>query len=159
MSTLQGIKILGIGNLVRQDEGIGVHLVQALENQLPPEIELLDGGTLGLNLLDIVESAQKLLVLDAVDAGKEPGQVVIWRQDQIPYFLASKMSLHQLGFAEVLQLAKFRENYPEEIAVIGIQPQTLDWGTELTEPVQKALPSALEAVFRLLEEWGISSVL
>lgn len=153
MTVRDEIKILGIGNLVRQDEGVGIHLLKALENQLPPEIELLDGGTGGLALLDYVESAGKLLVLDAVDAGRQPGEVVVWRQEQVPYFLAGKMSIHQVGFAEVLNLAKFRGNYPEEIAVIGIQPQVLDWGTELSEAVKGSIPDALQEVRNLLQEW------
>ncbi|NLI92748.1 MAG: hydrogenase maturation protease [Peptococcaceae bacterium] len=156
MFKLQEIKILGIGNLVRQDEGVGIHLLQSLEGILPDGIELLDGGTGGLALLDFVESAGKLIILDAVDAAKEPGEVIVWRQEQVPYFLAAKMSVHQVSFAEVLNLAKFRGNYPEEIAVVGIQPETLDWGTELSEPVKNSLQAAVKAVLGLLEEWGIS---
>lgn len=153
MTQRKEIKIIGIGNMVRQDEGVGVHLLKVLENHLPPEIELLDGGTGGLNLLDYVENAGKLLILDAVDAGQPPGAVVVWRQEQVPYFLAGKMSVHQVGFAEVLHLAKFRGSYPGEIAVVGIQPQTLDWGTELTEPVRAAIPAAVAEVMKVLEEW------
>lgn len=149
------IKILGIGNLVRQDEGAGIHLLALLPDKVPADVELLDGGTGGLALLEYVESAAKLLVLDAVDAGKNPGEIVVWRQEQVPYFLASKMSIHQVGFAEVLNWAKFRGNYPDEIAVVGIQPLTLDWGTELTPPVQQALPAALQEIMALLEEWGV----
>ena len=152
----QDIKILGIGNLIRQDEGIGIHLLQALEHNLPDGIETLDGGTGGLLLLDYVEQARKLIVLDAAETGKEPGSTVLWRNDEVPYFMASKMSVHQVGFAEVLSLAKFRGKYPQEIAVVGIQPQTLDWGLDLSEPVQKALPEALNLVIALLEEWGVS---
>lgn len=155
--TKTGIKILGIGNLVRQDEGVGIHLLQALAGKLPAEIELLDGGTGGLMLLEFVESAGKLLILDALDAGKEPGEVVVWRQEEVPNFLASKLSAHQVSFAEVLNLAKFRENYPAEIAVIGIQPHCLDWGTELSAPVRKSLPDALRKVFALLAEWTAES--
>jgi hydrogenase maturation protease len=157
LSIYHGIKILGIGNLVRRDEGVGVHLLRALENTLPPEIELLDGGTTGLNLLEFVENAQKLIVLDAVEAGENPGEVVVWRKEQVPYFIATKMSVHQLGFAEVLNWAKFREKYPEDIVVIGVQPQCLDWGTELSEPVQQALPAALKEISLILEEWGVTS--
>ncbi len=153
MDELHTIKIIGIGNLVRQDEGIGIHLLQALQDKLPPQIDTLDGGTGGLALMDFVENAKKLLVLDAVDAGIEPGKVVVWRQEEVPYFMASKMSVHQVGFTEVLNWAKFRGKYPDEIAVVGIQPQTLDWGTELSEVVQLSLPTAVKKVLAILEEW------
>lgn len=158
MSTDRRIKILGIGNLVRQDEGVGIHLLKALSGIVPASIDLIDGGTLGLALLDYVESASKLIILDAVDAGKSPGEVIVWRQEQVPYFLASKMSVHQVGFAEVLNLAKFRQSYPDEIAVIGIQPLALDWGTELTQPVRDSLPLAMQKVYGLLKEWGVGDL-
>lgn len=153
MSTHQDIKILGIGNLIRQDEGVGIHLIQALQDKIPAEIELIDGGTSGFELLEYVEGAQKLIVLDAVEARKNPGEIIVWRKEEVPYFIASKMSVHQVGFAEVLNLAKLRDKYPEEIVVIGIQPGCLDWGTELTELVQNSLPLAMKEVFKILEEW------
>lgn len=155
MSNYHEIKILGIGNLVRRDEGVGIHLLRALEDKLPPEIELIDGGTGGLTLLDYVENAGRLMILDAVEAGEQSGEVVVWENDQVPYFMAGKMSAHQVGFAEVLSLAKLRENYPEEIVVIGIRPHSLDWGTELSEPVAQSLPVALQEIFCHLEKWGV----
>jgi hydrogenase maturation protease len=156
---LSNIKILGVGNLVRQDEGLGIHLLQALQNKLPPVlpagIELLDGGTGGLILLDYVESAEKLLILDAVAAGREPGEIVIWQKEEIPYFIAPKMTVHQVSLAEVLHWAKFRGKYPQDIVVVGIQPKCLDWGTKLSEEVRNSLPAALHEVLSILKKWGV----
>jgi len=147
------ITILGIGNLVRQDEGVGIHLLRALEGKVAPEIGLIDGGTMGFPLLGIVEDAHKLLILDAVEAKRPPGDVVVWHGDDVPYFFASKMSVHQVSFAEILNLAKLNNAYPAHIAVVGIQPRTLDWGTELSDPVRQALPQAVICVQEILETW------
>jgi hydrogenase maturation protease len=145
--------ILGIGNLVRQDEGVGIHLLQALEGKVPAQIDLIDGGTMGFPLLNIVETTHRLLILDAVDAGRPPGEVVVWHGDKVPYFFASKMSVHQVSFAEILNIAKFNNSYPAHIAVVGVQPHTLDWGTELSEIVSRALPQAVCCIQEVLEAW------
>lgn len=149
-----GITVLGIGNLVRQDEGVGIHILHGLEDKVPPEIELIDGGTMGFSLLSIVEDTDSLIILDAVDDGRPPGEIAVWHgDDEVPYFFASKMSVHQVSFAEVLNLAKMRGTYPARIAVVGIQPHTLDWGTELSDTVQQALPRAVECVQEIIGTW------
>ena len=156
MQTARGIKVLGLGNFVMQDEGIGIHLLNALQPILPPEIECLDGGTDGLALLGFVESADRLIVLDAIESGGIPGTVVVWRNDEVPLYTTHKLSAHQAGFAEVLYWANFQERAPQEIAVIGIQPEILDWGTELTENIRKSFPVAVDAALTILREWGVN---
>lgn len=155
MHTDSNIKVLGLGNPVLQDDGAGIHLLNALQPLLPPWIESLDGGTDGLSLLGFVESAQRLIVLDAIETGKAPGSVAVWRDDDVPCYTAHKLSAHQAGFAEVLYWSKFQEKAPREIAVIGIQPEILDWGTELSPPVRQNFPLALEAALSVLKEWGV----
>ncbi|WP_170932729.1 HyaD/HybD family hydrogenase maturation endopeptidase [Desulfosporosinus sp. FKB] len=147
------IGILGLGNSIRQDEGVGIHLLERLRNDLPPEIVLLDGGTDGLRLLEFVENTKRLIVLDAVEAGKKPGEVVVWRGDDVPKYTSNKLSVHQMNFAEVLYWAGFQGCSPDEIVVIGVQPENLDWGTELTETLQRSIPEALNQVHACLEEW------
>lgn len=155
MTTHGEIRVLGLGNSIRQDEGVGIHLLQLLADRLPPEIERLDGGTGGLFLLEFVENAKRLIVLDAVEAGVDPGEVVIWREDKIPKYLSNKLSVHQMNFAEVLYWASFQERSPDEIVVIGIQPECLDLGTELTNTVQQKLPLAVDKVLEVLKNWGV----
>ncbi|KLU67683.1 hydrogenase 1 maturation protease [Desulfosporosinus acididurans] len=153
------IGILGLGNSIRQDEGAGIHLLERLRNNLPPEIVLLDGGTDGLRLLEFVENTKRLIVLDAVEAGKKPGEVVVWRGDEVPKYTSNKLSVHQMSFAEVLYWAGFQGRTPEEIVVIGIQPESLDWGTELTETLQRSIPEAVARVNNCLEEWRHDNLL
>ena len=147
------IGVLALGNLLRMDEGVGIHLLQALRGHLPLDVETLDGATSGLELMDFIERHQRLIVLDAVDAGQAPGQIIQWDNDQVPRFTTKKLSLHQMGFAEVLFWGEFTGISPEEITVVGIQPQSLDWGIELTETVQKSVPKAVEVVLGHIESW------
>ncbi|AFM41783.1 Hydrogenase 1 maturation peptidase HyaD [Desulfosporosinus acidiphilus SJ4] len=147
------IGILGLGNSIRQDEGFGIHLLERLRNNLPPEIDLLDGGTDGLRLLDFVEKTKRLIVLDAVDAGKKPGELVVWRGEEVPKYTGNKLSVHQMSFAEVLYWAEFQGHSPDEIVIIGVQPESLDWGTELTDTLQRRIPEAVDQVQACLKEW------
>jgi hydrogenase maturation protease len=147
---------MGLGNTLNNDEGLGVQLVKQLDAQLPnaSEVEFLDGGVLGLNLLPIVEDCSHLLVLDAIDAGKEPGTVIeLWKED-IPLYAGVKLSQHQITFQEVLGLANIRGLLPENLHMIGIQPADLSVGVELSEVVEKAFPEALQRSQAILKEWG-----
>jgi hydrogenase maturation protease len=152
--------VLGLGNLLQKDEGFGVRVVQALEAELGVElrragIELVDGGTLGLNLLPLVEECEALLVLDAVEAGAAPGALVELSKEQIPLLLGIKLSQHQVTFQEVLALAQVRGYLPERIHLIGAQPAVIAAGLELSDPVEAQLPEAIERAVEMLREWGI----
>ncbi|NDJ87298.1 MAG: hydrogenase maturation protease [Chloroflexi bacterium] len=148
--------VLGIGNLLNCDEGVGVHAVRQLQqlNNFPPGVEIIDGGTLGLNLLPlVVEEATHLVLLDAVDAGQAPGTVIELRKDEIPLYSGIKMSQHQVTFQEVLGLALIRNRLPEHLHLIGIQPKSLAIGTDLSDVVATALPEMLDRTRRILQEW------
>lgn len=147
------IGILAVGNLLRRDEGVGLHLLELLKDRVPPEVELLDGGTSGLSLLSFIESKKHLIILDAVDDGRAPGEVVVWQGDDVPKYTKGKLSLHDMSFAEVLYWAHFTGNMPKEIVVVGIQPENLDWGTELSEAAHQSLPEAVAKVIKYLEQW------
>ncbi|KUO59888.1 MAG: hypothetical protein APF84_03145 [Gracilibacter sp. BRH_c7a] len=149
------IGVLALGNLLRTDEGVGIHLLEGLREHLPLDVETLDGATSGLELLDFIERHNYLIVLDAVDAGQAPGQIIQWTNDQVPRFTTKKLSLHQMGFAEVLFWGEFMGISPDEIIVVGIQPQSLDWGIELTETIQKSVPKAIEIVLNYIENWKL----
>jgi hydrogenase maturation protease len=138
--------ILGVGNLLLRDEGVGVQVIKALEDRpLPAGIELLDGGPLGIDLLAYISEAERIIVVDAVKGGGEPGAIYRLTPEILGQFKEQALSLHQVGFLEVLDLSEQLGNRPEAI-IYGIEPQVIDWGLELTEPVQAAVPRVVELV-------------
>jgi hydrogenase maturation protease len=152
------IVVLGIGNLLWADEGFGVRCVEALRAgwDFAPHVQLVDGGTQGLYLLPLVQSAARLLILDAIDYRLPPGTLRQVENDEVPRFLgAKKMSLHQTGFQEVLMLAQMTDRYPQEVLLIGCQPEELeDYGGSLRDSVRQALEAALPLAIERLARWG-----
>lgn len=147
--------VLGLGNLLNRDEGLGVQALKLLDGRWkePRAFELLDGGVLGLNLLMIVEECSHLLILDAVGAGAPCGTVVELAKDQIPLYAGVKLSQHQVSFQEVLAMAKLRGHLPEYLHLVGIQPEDTSLGLELSPAVERALPEAVSRAFALLKAW------
>ena len=147
--------VLGLGNILNNDEGLGVRALELLGTQpgLPIGFELLDGGVLGLNLLMIVEECSHLLILDAVDAGKPPGTLVELRKEEIPLYTGVKLSQHQVTFQEVLGLAAMRGHLPENLHLLGIQPMDVSIGLELSNEVQAALPQMADRAISVLQHW------
>ncbi len=151
--------VLGIGNILWADEGFGVRAVAALNERwrFPEGVALVDGGTQGLYLLPLVQSARRILVFDAIDYGLEPGAVQVVRDGDIPHYLGvGKMSLHQSSFQEVLSLAQLSGRAPERAALVGVQPALLkDFGGSLTEVVRGRLDEVLATGLAILAEWGV----
>jgi len=149
--------VLGLGNLLNSDEGLGVQALKRLDSYLGEQsaVELLDGGVLGLNLLMIVEECSHLLILDAVNAGKPAGTVVELRKDQIPLYSGIKLSQHQVTFQEVLGLANIRGYLPEHLHLIGIQPEDLSIGLDLSPTIARALPEVVSRACTVLQSWGM----
>lgn len=146
--------VLGLGNLLNRDEGLGVHALKLLDAQADgTDFELLDGGVLGLNLLMIVEECSHLLILDAVNVGKPAGTVVELAKEQIPLYAGVKLSQHQITFQEVLGLANIRGYLPEHLHLIGIQPQDMTVGLELSPVVEKNLPEVVSRAQRVMRDW------
>jgi hydrogenase maturation protease len=147
--------VLGLGNLLNRDEGLGVHALRALAERLGPDpcVELVDGGVLGLNLLPIVESSSHLLVLDAVDVGRPPGAVVELGREEVPLLQGVKLSEHQVTFQEVLGLASIRGRLPGTLHVLGAQPGDLAVGVEISPAVIGAIPRIVERAVELLSGW------
>jgi hydrogenase maturation protease len=148
--------VLGLGNLLNKDEGLGVQAVKLLDAQLGPQdrVELLDGGVLGLSLLMLVEECSHLLILDAVDAGQPVGTVIELARDEIPLYTGIKMSQHQITFQEVLGLAKMRGNLPENLHLVGIQPRDLSIGLDLSPEISQALPEVIQRATAILQAWN-----
>jgi hydrogenase maturation protease len=151
--------ILGIGNILWADEGFGVRCVEAMDAawQFGDDVTVLDGGTQGLYLLPFLEDARRLIVFDAVDYGKTPGEMVIAKDDEVPRFMgAKKMSLHQTGFQEVIACASLAGRLPESMVLIGVQPEQLeDFGGSLRDVVKEQIPRALEVALEQIKQWDI----
>jgi hydrogenase maturation protease len=151
--------VLGIGNILNRDEGIGVHAVKALEMHSGADfdVEFIDGGVLGLSLLPIVEACSHLIVIDAIDAGRPPGTLIEMSRDEIPLFSGVKMSEHQVTFQEVLGLAVMRECLPETLHLVGAQPVDTSIGLGLTDILETVKPAIIGRVIDRLREWGLAA--
>jgi hydrogenase maturation protease len=149
--------VLGLGNLLQRDEGFGVAALHALEAAIgaPPEIEFVDGGVMGLDLLPLVETSRCLLILDAINTSQPAGTVVELTREQLPLFSGIRLSQHQVGFQEVLGLAALREQLPARLHLIGIQPSVLEAGTTLSPLAAAALPEVVRRATAVLREWGL----
>jgi len=146
--------VMGLGNPLFQDEGLGIHVInQLMAGDLGKWAELIDGGTDGLSLLGAVEATRHLIVIDAIDGGFRPGTIKQLQNEEIYLFASAKLSAHQLGFQEVLALAQMRGRYPQHLVLIGVQPQSLDWGTMLTPAVSRAVPRVIDMVFTQVNNW------
>ena len=151
--------VLGIGNILWADEGFGIRAVETLNARyLAPEgTRIMDGGTQGIFLLPWVRSAKRMLIFDAVDFGLEPGTLELVRDADVPRFMgAKKVSMHQAGFQEVLSSAELSGQFPERLALIGVQPELLnDYGGSLTACVKAQIDPAIERALDVLRQWGV----
>lgn len=140
------ILVLGVGNTLMGDEGVGVRVVEALRASfpdLPTDVSLVDGGTLGLDLLPLVDDAGALLMIDAVQMNASAGSIIVLRGDELRAQLGGKMSAHQVGVGDLLAVARLRGTLPALTSLIGIQPESLEIGLDLSGPVAGALPEAV----------------
>ena len=154
--------ILGIGNILWADEGFGVRAIEALHARFsfPDNVRLMDGGTQGIFLLPWVRNARHLLIFDAIDFGLEPATLKLIRDDDVPRFMGvKKMSMHQTGFQEVLFSAELTGEMPDDIALVGVQPELLDdYGGSLRESVKAQIEPAINMALDVLGEWGVMPV-
>jgi hydrogenase maturation protease len=156
-----GVLVLGIGNVLWADEGFGVRAVEALHQgfEMHPSVQLVDGGTQGLYLLDHVCEAQRVIVLDAIDFSLPPGTLKVFRDGEVPVWSDTVMSLHQASFQELLSLARLRDRFPQRITLIGVQPDVLDdLGGSLSPLVRARLPEALSLTLAELADWGVPAI-
>ncbi|PKO15829.1 MAG: hydrogenase 2 maturation endopeptidase [Chloroflexi bacterium HGW-Chloroflexi-10] len=141
--------ILGVGNYLLSDDGVSVHAIERMLtlHQLPAEIQVVDGGTCGLDLLQYLEGISRLIIVDAVNNRAEPGTLIRLTGDQVPAYLSLKISPHDIGLPDLLATAKLRDLYPQQVVVLGIQPESLAVGVELTPVVAARLDELVQAVF------------
>lgn len=153
------ILVLGIGNIIMSDDGIGPRVVQRLMDEycFPSGVSLLEGGTLGLDLLPWLEGISRLLIIDALETGKLPGTIVRLSGDEIPSAFRTRLSPHQVGLQDLLAVAAFQGFAPEEMVLWGIQPASIDPGTRLTEAVATQVEMLVENVLEELRRWGMAA--
>ncbi|MDG4552828.1 MAG: HyaD/HybD family hydrogenase maturation endopeptidase [Candidatus Competibacter sp.] len=151
------IVVLGLGNILLRDEGVGVRVVEALaaRYRLPAEVEVVDGGTVGMDLLDTLAGSDHLLVCDAVQTGAPPGSVVKLADAEVPALFQTRFSPHQLGLAEVLATLILMEEAPAALTLIGVVPADLELGVELSPEVAAALERAVECLADALRGLGL----
>ena len=151
--------ILGIGNVLWADEGFGIRTIETLHARycFPDTVRIMDGGTQGIFLLPWVRNAKRLLIFDAIDFGLAPATLKVIRNDDVPRFMgAKKVSMHQAGFQEVLSSADLVGDLPEELVLIGVQPELLDdYGGSLRPSVKAKIEPAIQLGLEVLDEWKI----
>lgn len=151
------ILVLGIGNLVMSDDGVGVKVVQRLQRgfRFAETVEIMDGGTLGLDLLPKLEGIERLIVVDAVETGGAPGTCIRLLGEELPIALATKVSPHQMGLKDLLAVAELMGHMPREMVLIGVQPASIEMDTELTPAVEVKVDELIRMVLDELVLWGV----
>jgi hydrogenase maturation protease len=155
------ITVLGLGNILMSDEGVGVHVVNEFQKryQTPDHVEIVDGGAAGLDLIPFIEGRERVLMVDAVNFDREPGFIDTLENDEIPIRLTQKASMHHLGLMDVLCIVRMSGNMPRELCIIGIQPKSLELGIDMTPEIWDKQEALIERLVRKLREWNIPCVL
>ena len=156
------ILVLGVGNILLSGEGIGVRVIEALEQRyvMPEGVEVLDGGTAGMELLEAMANRTHLIIVDAIVSRKsEPGALLILRDEEVPVLFNNKISPHQLGLSDVLSALRFTGEFPDKITLVGVIPHSLEPNIGLTPTVEASLEPAVQAVLAALHESGVTPAL
>ncbi|MGB2820006.1 MAG: HyaD/HybD family hydrogenase maturation endopeptidase [Phycisphaerae bacterium] len=139
--------VLGIGNILMRDEGVGARVIEAMRDmELRGDIDLLDGGTCGADLVDEIADRRKVIVIDAMQAGAEPGTVFRLDAEELLEDANAPVSLHEFGLLDTLMMARHLGCSPQQVVVLGVQPERCDCGLELSAKVAKALPRLIRLV-------------
>jgi len=154
------ILVLGIGNLVMNDDGVGVVVVQKLQRgyHLPPEVAVMDGGTLGLDILPHLEGIERLIMVDALETGGAGGTRIRLADAEIPLALETKLSAHQMGLKDLLSVALLMGHAPAKMVLLGVQPVNIEMGNGLTPAVEAQVDILLENILTELENWGVAGI-
>ena len=142
-----------------RDEGVGVHAMNQLQESytFSPELNFVDGGTIGIDLIPYFEDCKKMIIVDAVDSQEYPGYIATFENEDIHYRFNTKLSLHHAGLSDVLSIIKLQEIETPDMILIGVQPKMVEMGIELSDVVKDAMPKVLEIALKKLEEWNIIS--
>ncbi|MEW8507716.1 MAG: HyaD/HybD family hydrogenase maturation endopeptidase [Candidatus Thiodiazotropha sp.] len=155
--SIQSVLVLGIGNTLLSDEGIGVHLVNRLQHRLGavPGVEYLDGGTLSFTLADPIATADGLIVADAARMGERPGTLRLFHDQEMDRYLqGSRASVHEVSLGDLLDIARLSDTLPKHRCLVGIEPENLDWGEALSDAVEPAVEQGINEIIALLKSWN-----
>jgi hydrogenase maturation protease len=142
------IVVIGVGNLLLKDEGIGIHIIKSLQEfALPPDVRLIDGGT-SPDLIAYTRAGDKLIIVDAARAGGEPGTIYRFHPRDLAAEKGALTSAHELGVEQNLKLMSLMGHEPRETVIIGIEPREIDWGMELSPELQQKMPEIVKLVLR-----------
>jgi hydrogenase maturation protease len=157
---MKRITVLGIGNILMQDEGVGVRVVEQLLRQysFPSNVQVLDGGTLGMELLRFLVGTDKLILVDAVAGKLPPGSLYQFQHDEVTAYFKEKVSMHELGIQDVLAVMEVLEKPAQEIVIVGVQPLAIDIGLEMTPLIAKTVEDMVKKVLLVLTNWQVEVV-
>jgi hydrogenase maturation protease len=153
---MKRILVLGVGNVLLTDEGIGIHALELLQQhyRLPDDVEVIDGGTSGMDLLDQLADRDCVVLVDAVKTGDAPGTVVRLAGDALPAFFRSKISPHQLGLCDLLAMLQLRGEAPKELILHGMVPFSLETHLGLSDEAAARMPEFVERIADELRRLG-----
>lgn len=154
---MEKVVVLGIGNILMQDEGFGVRTIEELGQRyaFPDNVEVLDGGTLGMELLRFIDGADRLLIIDAINGDGPPGTFYQFSNEDVKAYFKKKVSMHELGIQDVLAALEMLEKPVKDVVILGIQPAVIDVGLELSPTGQNAVPHTVKNIIGVLDSWGI----
>ena len=153
------VVVIGLGNSLLADDGVGVRAIQRLQGEMAGDgagIDWIDGGTLNFSLLQYLEDARALIVIDAAQLGAPPGTVRVYQGDEMDAMVANgrRSSVHEAGLADLMAMARLKDCLPEHRALISVQPDRIDWGEQLSAPVAEALPGICERARLMALRWA-----
>jgi len=154
-NSVLNVLVLGLGNILLSDEGVGVKVVEELQRcyEFSDSIEIIDGGTMGMELLPYFDDRSHILIVDAVKTDNKPGTIV--RIDDPPAFFSTKISPHQIGLADVLGAAAITDNLPRNLTLFGIEPKEMSTGLDLSPAIAQNLDRLVDMVVAELEAIGV----
>jgi len=151
------ITVLGVGNILLKDEGVGVRVVEEMTRRytFPENVEVLDGGTLGMELMRFLLGTDKVIIIDAIDGSLPPGSIYQFEKEAVKTYFREKVSVHDLGIQDVLAALDVLEKPLKDLVVMGVQPAVIDVGLELTPVVAQSVEPVITKVLALLADWKV----
>jgi hydrogenase maturation protease len=157
--SIQKVLILGIGNTLLTDEGIGIHLMKRMRDQVGEleGVEYMDGGTLSFTLADPIASADGLIVIDAARMDEPPGTLKVFHNEEMDRYLSgNRSSVHEVSLGDLLDISRLSESLPEMRCLVGIEPASMEWGERPTEKMMPAIEQGIKKITAILRDWGMA---